>query len=115
MWSRLFGENESAQLQFLQPRVILTVLSGIAAVIGMVIQVDLTMLFALVMLFVWGWSAVKSLFGVTTIGAIFSGNAVIGAILITFYVLFAYVFGLVVAALGVGRYIYLKLKLAKAK
>ena len=107
MFKRFFGESEAEQIQYLQVRTIITLVSVLLCFF------DLTSLFALVMLFVWGWNAVKSLFGFATIGAIFSGNAVFGCIIFIFYIVLAYCIGLICAALGTGRYIYLKIKTAK--
>lgn len=111
MFSRLFGETDQMQLQYLKPRAIIT-----AAAIGLMIVAAIffgggaSSLFALVMLFVWGWGAVKSMFGITTVGAIFSRNVVLAVVLFVFYFLIAYLAGVVCAALGIGRYIYLLVK-----
>lgn len=70
-------------------------------------------IFALVMMVVWGWGAVKSLFGITTIGALFSGNVVFGAVMFVVYFIVAYVVGIFCAFVGVGRYIYLLIKKLK--
>lgn len=71
-------------------------------------------LIAVVMLFIWGWNVVKNWFGITTLGAIFSGNVVIGVILFMIYLIVAYLVGIVFAFLGVGRWIYLKMKYRNA-
>lgn len=104
MFNRFFGETISDQIRYLQPRVIVTVVSLLLCLFG------LTEIFALVMLFVWGWNVVKALFGFATIGAIFSGNAVFGCVIFLFYIIVAYLAGIVFAAIGTGRYIYLKIK-----
>lgn len=107
MFQRLFGESDTQQLQYLQTRVIITIISVFLCFL------DLTSIFALVMLFVWGWSVVKSLFGFATVGAIFSGNIMLGSIIFLFYIIIAYLAGMVCAVLGTGRYIYLIVKKAK--
>lgn len=104
MFTRLFGETEEIQLQYLKTRVIITLISLV-----------LFPTFPIVMLFVWGWNTVKSLFGITSIGIIFSGNVIIGSVIFVFYVIFAYCAGMFVALLGIGRYIYLKVKEYKRK
>lgn len=114
MFSRLFGETEQLQLQYLKPKVIITAVSiALMIILAIFFGGGASALFALVMLFVWGWGAVKSLFGITTVGAIFSGNIVIGVILFVLYFMIAYLAGIVCAALGVGRYIYLLIKYKK--
>ena len=104
MFSRLFGETPEEQFHYLQIRVIATLaslvlmlfLSGIGGAI-----------FSLIMMFVWGWGAVKALFGVTSVGVIFSGNVVFGVVIFVLYVMVAYLAGIFCALLGVGRFIYL--------
>ena len=108
MFKRLFGETEAQQFQYLKVRVPLTLLSIVLLVFG-----DIGGIFAGIMLFVWGWGAVKALCGIATIGAIFSGNVVFGVVIFVFYVIVAYLSGVFCALLGVGRYIYLLVKGAK--
>ncbi len=102
MFTRLFGETEEEQLQYLQTRTIITFVSLIIPPV-----------FAIVVLFMWGWAAVKSLFGVASVGAIFSGNFVIGTAIFLLYIILSYIIGLFCAFLGVGRFIYLKIKFIK--
>ena len=68
---------------------------------------------AIVLLFVWGWPVVKGLFGITAIGAIFSGNVVIGVVLFVVYLTLAYFLGIIFAFIGTIRYIYLRIKYGK--
>ena len=109
MFKRLFGETEEDQLKFLQPKAIITVISIVLCFF------DLTSVFALVMLFIWGWGVVKSLFGIASIGAIFSGNVVFGCVIFVLYVFVAYFAGIVCALLGTGRYVYLLVKSAQKR
>lgn len=113
MFRRLFGETVAEQIHYLQPRVIATLavivlwvatslISGVTDGIGAV-------LFVLIMLFVWGWRAIKALFGFASVGVIFSGNVVIGVAIFIFYVMAAYIAGIVVAFIATGRYAYLKI------
>lgn len=112
MFVRLFGETTEQQLHYLQIRVIITVICIVLAIfLGAVGAAA----FALIMMFAWGWGAVKALFGITTIGAIFSGNAVLGVIMFIVYFIISYVIGIFCAALGIGRYVYLLIKKAKEK
>ena len=63
-----------------------------------------------VALFMWGFGAIKRLFGIGTIGAIFSGNVVFGVVIFVLCLMVAYLISIFVAFVGVGRYIYLKVK-----
>lgn len=113
MFKRIFGGTEEEQIKFLQVRSIITLISLPVAVISSFFIPYALALIALVMLFVWGWSVIKKWFGLTTLGAIFSGNIVIGVILFMLYIAVAYMAGVFFAVLGVGRWIYLKIKLSK--
>ena len=109
MFQRFFGGTVEEQIEYLQWRVIVTVVSIAACALGfLVFQSNWTPIIALVMLFVWGWNVVKTWFGFTTIAAIFTGNIVFGVVIFVFYVVVAYLSGVIFALLGSGRYIYLK-------
>ena len=117
MFRKLFGETEQDQIQFLHPRAIATLvilalmvgLSGGADAIAGIAEMGV----AIVLLFVWGWPVVKGLFGITAIGAIFSGNVVIGVVLFVVYLTLAYFLGIIFAFIGTIRYIYLRIKYGK--
>ncbi|MBQ6807951.1 MAG: hypothetical protein IJP07_02140 [Firmicutes bacterium] len=108
MFERLFGATDIEQLHYLQVRVIISIIS---------VAVDLLFMegaiFTLIMMFVWGWAAAKALFGITTIGVIFSRDLFTRALLFALYATVSCACGLFCAALGFGRYIYLLIKRAK--
>ena len=110
MFSRIFGGSDEDQLRFLEVRSIITIIALLVAFVGSFFSSEASALVAVVMLFVWGWNVVKNWFGITTLGAIFSGNIVIGVVLFMIYLIVAYLAGIVFAFLGVGRWIYLKIK-----
>lgn len=125
MFKRLFGETEQEQLQYLHVRSIVTIiilvllavallfsLIGVDSIAGAIGTVA-TMGIAIIMLFVWGWPVLKRFFGITTMGAIFSGNVVIGIFLFMAYLMGAYFLGIVFAFIGTARYIYLRIKYGK--
>jgi len=114
MFERLFGHTEEEQLEYLQIRVIVTVFCIVGAVLGPALGIpNVSAALAAIIIFVWGWGAVKGLFGITAISAIFSGNLVVGILLFIFYIFVAYIVGLFCMALGIGRYIYLKIIMSK--
>lgn len=115
MFQRLFGNTDDIQVQYLQWRVIVTLACLAVCLAALIFEFNAGPLFALVMLFVWGWGVVKSLFGVASVAAIFSGNVIFGVIIFLFYVIVAYLAGVFCAFLGVGRYIYLKVKAVKQR
>ena len=110
MFNRIFGGSDAEQLQFLEIRSIITIVALVVAFIASFFSSEALGLIAVVMLFIWGWNVTKNWFGITTLGAIFSGNVVIGVIIFMFYLIVAYLVGIVFAFLGVGRWIYLKMK-----
>lgn len=125
MYQKLFGQTEAEQLQYLGKRVWLTVASLVLMLLGMVLQqvgpyaagqacggAGTGLL--LVALFLWGFHAVKVLLGFGSVGAIFSGNVVLGAAVFLFAVLLAYVISIVIALLGIGHYVNLKIRAKKA-
>lgn len=110
MFNRIFGGSDAEQLQFLEMRSIITIAVVIIALVASVFVPEALSLIAVVMLFIWGWNVIKNWFGITTLSAIFSGNVVIGVIIFLFYLIVAYLVGILFAFLGVGRWIYLKMK-----
>ena len=126
MFKKLFGETELEQLQYLQWRALITLsliailivalimsligIDSIAGVFGGIAEMGI----AIIMLFIWGWGVIKRLFGIVTIGAIFSNNIVIGVILFILYFMLAYFLGIIVGFIGTCRFVYLKVKLGKA-
>lgn len=113
MFEKLFGSTEEIQIRYLQPRAIITVVSLVAFVVLLIStgEAENIALIALAILaFVWGWSAVRGLFGVTSIGILFSRNVVFASILFVIYAVISYLFGIFVGIIGVGRYAYLILK-----
>lgn len=113
MLSRIFGGTEEEQLKFLQIRSIITILALVIAIVSAIISPAASVGVAAAMIFIWGWNVIKNWFGITTFGAIFSGNIVIGVILFVLYILIAYIVGIVFAFIGVGRWLYLICKMRK--
>lgn len=109
MFNRIFGGSDSEQLQFLEKRSLIT----IAAIVLAIIIPRASPLIALGMLFLWGWNVVKALFNIKDIADIFADNIVFGVVVFVFYTVVAYLAGIVFAILGVGRWIYLKIKYRK--
>lgn len=112
MFERLFGNTMEDQLMYLQPRVLLTAPVIIIGFIAMVFGSSGSAVIAIAA-YVWSWTFMKNWFGITTIGAIFSGNVVIGVILFIAYLVIGYFIGLIVFLLGLIRYIQLKLMYMK--
>lgn len=109
MFERLFGATEEEQIINLQKKVILTAVLAIIDIILLIAtgSAGLTILSC----YIWGWGAMKSLFGITVVGSVLGRNVVIAAIFIAAYLLVGALCGMVTLCLGVGRWIYLKAKM----
>ena len=70
-----FGGTDEDQLRFLETRSIITIAVLIIALVASVFSPKALGLIAVVMLFFWSWNVVKNWFDITTLDAIFSGNA----------------------------------------
>ena len=110
MFNRIFGGSDAEQIKFLETRSIITLVALVVSLVASIFAEGAIAIVAFVMLFVWGWGVIKNWFGITTFAAIFSGNVVLGVVLFLLYILAAYCAGIVFAFIGVGRWIYLKVK-----
>lgn len=110
MLERIFGGTDAEQMEFLQGRSIVTIAAIVLSLIAAIFLPEALGIVGAVMLFVWGFGVLKAMFGVTAIGILFSGNIVLGVILFFLYIMAAYLAGLLFAFIGVGRWIYLKVK-----
>lgn len=108
MFERLFGNTLDEQLMYLQPRVLLTAPVIIFGFIAMAFGSSGSAVIAIAA-YVWAWTFLKNWFGITTLGALFSGNVVIGVILVLAYLIIGYFIGLITFLLGLIRYIQLRL------
>lgn len=117
MFVRLFGETEKDQLKYLQPRVILTAVWFVVMIAGIITRLELLGaamgILGLVVFFSWGWAPTKTMLGVGSIGAIFSGNVVFGVVIFVICIMLAYIAGLICGGIGIFRYIYLRIKASK--
>lgn len=121
IFAKLFGETEELEIQNLEKKVFLTGIGIVGMLVaGLLFLVKLDPvgrvvggiggLVVLVALFKWGFGALKMLLKIGSIGALFSRNVILGAAIIVICVMAAYFVSLFVAFIGIGRYIYLKVK-----
>ena len=126
MFAKLFGETEELQLQNLEKKAIFTCIGLACLLIGFLfvlihveavakIFVGLAQIILLIVMFMWGFNAMKRLLGFGTAGAFFTGNPVLVALFFVFSVMVAYLISIIIAFLGVGRYIYLKVKMSQER
>ena len=128
MFSRLFGDTEEEQIEYLQKKVIVTSIGLVVVLVGILLgllalatsslslESVATTIYSggsailMVSLFIWGFGAIKRLFGIGTIGALFTGNIVFGVVIFVICIMAAYFVSLFILLMGMGRYIYLKVK-----
>lgn len=121
MFKKLFGETEELQIQYLKNKAILTGVCVAALLIALIFGLlrvesvamilgSISEVIFIVLVFMYGFGAIKKLLGYGTMGAFFSGNIIIGSAILLFSFLAGCVIGVFIAALGTGRYIYLIVK-----
>lgn len=113
MFQRLFGETESEQLAYLKKKIIITVVFLVIDIVLMLVKGEAGV--SVILVYIWGWGAMKALFGITAVGSIFSGNPVMAAVFIVAYALIGAIFGFFCMLLGIGRFIYLMVKARQYK
>ncbi len=118
MIKKLFGETPEEQYRYLKPRLIaaglslvLPLLGGLFHLVGLdgiggTLAAIGTPLFAIVML-IFGKALLKGLFGIASFGVLFSNNVVLGVIVLILYLTVGYFGGLVVAVIGLCRFLTL--------
>ena len=117
MTEKLFGETPEEQYQYLKPRLTAAAAAVIISLIGLLLQLLRlgfggtvlrigTILLAIVML-VFGWAILRGFFGVASLGVLFSNNVVLGVIIFVLYITLGYFGGLIVAVIGLCRFLVL--------
>ena len=117
MIEKMFGETPEEQYQYLKPRLTAAAAAVIISLIGLLLQLLHlgfggtvlrigTILLAIVML-VFGWAILRGFFGVASLGVLFSNNVVLGVIIFVLYITLGYFGGLIVAVIGLCRFLVL--------
>lgn len=117
MIEKLFGETPEEQYQYLKPRLMATAISLVLPLLGGVLYLlglpfgevlagAGSILFAVVML-VFGWAILRGLLGFASLGVLFSNNVVLGAVIFVLYITLGYFGGLIVAVIGLCRFLVL--------
>lgn len=117
MTEKLFGETPEEQYRYLKPRLTAAVAAIIIILIGLLLEllhldfggavIDIgTILVGIVML-VFGWAILRGVFGIASLAALFSNNVVLGVIIFVLYIMLGYIGGLIVAVIGLCRFLVL--------
>ena len=115
MIKKLFGQTEEEQFNYLQPRVVALIVGILILFVGVgVMKIGLGEAVALIgevicviVLLIFGWAIMRGLFGITTVGSLFSGNPVVGLVILVLFLIIGYIGGFFVALIGICRYLIL--------
>ena len=114
MIKKLFGETDEKQFMYLKPRLIALGVGIVLLLIGfLLMQVGTSFgetigsLGTVIVLFIFGWSIMRGLLGFASIGALFSGNIVVGVVIFVLFIMIGYLGGFFVAFVGLCRFFML--------
>lgn len=120
MVQKLFGETEEEQIRYLKPRLLAIAAAIVCGAVGAILQavgLDIAGAFyviaegiLVIALWVFGWAILRGLFGIASIGMLFSNNVVLGVIIFFIYLMVGYIGGAIVAVIGLCRFLVLKKK-----
>ena len=117
MTEKLFGETPQEQYQYLKPRLTAAAAALAVPLVGLLLQllhlgfggtlVRIGTILLTVVMLVFGWAILQGFFGVASLGVLFSNNVVLGVILFVLYITLGYFGGLIVAIVGLCRFLVL--------
>lgn len=120
MIKKLFGETEEEQYRYLKPRLIAFGVGLIVLLIGFLLDLLGTnfgeIFFGLggavcfIDLLIFGWAFMRGLFGIASVGILFSRNVVLAVVILFIYFFIGYIGGLVAAVMGLCRFFVLAKK-----
>lgn len=120
MIQKLFGETEEEQYRYLKSRFkafgVGLAMMAIGILLGFIgiefgrIFYEVGIAFCAIMFLVFGWAIMRGLFGIATVGALFSGNVVFGCAIFVLYLVIGYLGGIIVAIIGLCRFLVLSKK-----
>lgn len=112
MFTRLFGATEAEQMAYLNKRSIITLICfGLDVIIGLIGGGGGGL--TVIMAYVWGWRAIKAMFGFAAGGMLLTRNVFFAVAIFLVYVFVGAIVGGACMILGVGRFLYLKVKQKK--
>ena len=117
MVKKLFGETEEQQFMYLQPRLLALGIGIVILLVGfLLIKIGISFgeaigsigaCICIIIMFMFAWLIMKKILGITTIGALLSGNVVIGVVIFVLFILIGYLGGIFVAFVGLCRFFVL--------
>jgi len=117
MIRKLFGETDEQQFRYLKPRLIALGV-GVALVLIGLLLIMLGVSFGeaigslgsgvcVIVLLIFGWAVVRALSGFATVGALLTNNIIVGVVLLVVFLIVGYLAGVVVAFVGLCRFLVL--------
>lgn len=117
MIRKLFGETEEEQFGYLKTRLIALGVGVVILLMGALLLClgipfgetigKLGEVICVIVLLIFGWCIMRGLLGFATLGALFSGNVVIGTVIFVVFIMIGYLGGLLVAVIGLCRFFVL--------
>ena len=117
MVKKLFGETEEQQFMYLQPRLLALGIGIVILLVGFLLTKigisfgeaigSIGACICIIIMFMFAWLIMKKILGITTIGALLSGNVVIGVVIFVLFILIGYLGGIFVAFVGLCRFFVL--------
>lgn len=117
MLKKLFGETDEEQFSYLKPRLIVLGVAAVLVLIAWLLSLTgagISEMILSVGQLVWiiitlnfGWAILRGLFGIASIGALFSRNFIFGAAIFVIYIMVGWVGGIVVSVIGLCRFLVL--------
>lgn len=101
MIKKLFGQTEEEQFNYLQPRVIALFVGVLLLIMGAGLMklglgeavIGIAEGIFVIVLLMFGWAIMKGLFGFATVGTLFSGNPVVGVVILVLFMIIGYIGG----------------------
>ena len=117
MLKKLFGETDEEQFAYLKPRLIVLGVAAVLVLIAWLLSLTGAGISEMILSagqLVWiiitlnfGWAILRGLFGIASIGALFSRNFIFGAAIFVIYIMVGWVGGIVVSVIGLCRFLVL--------
>lgn len=117
MLKKLFGETDEEQFAYLKPRLIVLGVAAVLVLIAWLLSLTGAGISEMILSagqLVWiiitlnfGWAILRGIFGIASIGVLFSRNFIFGAAIFVIYIMVGWVGGIVVSVIGLCRFLVL--------
>lgn len=106
MIKKLFGQTEEEQMAYIKKKLIITlVIIVVGTLVGIFGYNDAFVGGIGIAFYVWGWNAMRAIFGASVFAALFSRNIVIGVLILIAFMLVGYIAGIFCFSVGLCRFV----------